>query len=81
MPLLLIVVLVFNKLCDDRTEALVVGTRCRTSVPCDEHLETGGSLIHFQPKKEKKKNETRMTVSVLKQDSNTSKVKRNVNVT
>ena len=52
LPLLLILVLFFNKLSDDRTEGLVVGTR-------DEHLEIGGSLIPFQPQKERKKKRKR----------------------
>ena len=38
------------KLNDDKTEALVVGTSCRTSVFYNEHLEIGGSSIPFQPK-------------------------------
>ena len=38
------------KLNDDKTEALLVGTRSRTIVSCDEHLEIGGILIPFQPK-------------------------------
>ena len=32
------------------SEALVVGTRSRTSVCHSEHLEIGGSPIPFQPK-------------------------------
>ena len=39
-----------NKLNDDKTEALVVGTRSRANVPRSEHLEVRGSLIPFQPK-------------------------------
>ena len=39
-----------NKLNDDKTEALVVGTRSKTIVSCDKHLEIGGILIPFQPK-------------------------------
>ena len=35
---------------DDKTEALVVGTRSRVNVPRNEHLEVRGSLIPFQPK-------------------------------
>ena len=38
------------KLNDDKTEALVVGTRSRTSVCYSEHLDIGGSPIPFQPK-------------------------------
>ena len=38
------------RLNDDKTEALVVGTRPRTSVSCDEHLGIGSSPIPFQPK-------------------------------
>ena len=38
------------KLNDDKTEALVVGTRSRTNVCYSEHLEIGGSPIPFQPK-------------------------------
>ena len=38
------------KLNDDKTEALVVGIRSRTSVCYSEHLEIGGSPIPFQPK-------------------------------
>ena len=38
------------KLNSDKTEALVVGTRFRTSVCYSEHLEIGGSPIPFQPK-------------------------------
>ena len=37
------------KLNDDKTEALVVGTRCRTSVCYSEDLEIGGRPIPFQP--------------------------------
>ena len=37
------------KLNNDKTEALVVGTRFRTSVCYSEHLEIGGSPIPFQP--------------------------------
>ena len=35
---------------DDKTEALVVGTRSRTGVCYSEHLNIGGSPISFQPK-------------------------------
>ena len=35
------------KLNDDKTEALVVSTRSRTSVCYNEHLEIGGSLDSF----------------------------------
>ena len=38
------------KLNDDKTEALVVGTRSRTGVCYCEHLNIGGSPIPFQPK-------------------------------
>ena len=38
------------KLNDDKTEALVVGTRSRTGVCYSEHLNIGGSPIPFQPK-------------------------------
>ena len=38
------------KLNSDKTEALVVGTRFRTSVSYSEHMEIGGSPIPFQPK-------------------------------
>ena len=38
------------KLNDDKTEALVLGTRSRISVSYSEHLEIGGSPIPFQPK-------------------------------
>ena len=38
------------KLSNDKTEALVVGTRFRTSVCYSEHLEIGGSPIPFQRK-------------------------------
>ena len=37
------------KLNDDKTEALVLGTRSRISVCYSEHLEIGGSPIPFQP--------------------------------
>ena len=37
------------KLNDDKTEALVVGTSCRTSVFYNEHLEIDGSPIPFLP--------------------------------
>ena len=40
----------FNKLNDDKTEALVVGTCSGTSVCYSEHLNIGGSPIPFQPK-------------------------------
>ena len=33
-----------------KTEAMTVGTRSRSSVSCDEHLEIGGSHIPFQHK-------------------------------
>ena len=38
------------KLNDDKTEALVVGTRSRTGVCYSKHLNTGDSPIPFQPK-------------------------------
>ena len=38
------------KLNDDKTEALVVGTRSMTGVCYSEHLNIGGSPIPFQPK-------------------------------
>ena len=38
------------KLNEEKTEAVVVGSRLRTSVSGTGHLEIGSSLISFQPK-------------------------------
>ena len=37
------------KLNEEKTEAVVVGSRLRTSVSGTGHLEIGSSLISFQP--------------------------------
>ena len=37
------------KLNEEKTEAMVVGSRSRTSVSSTGHLEIGSSLISFQP--------------------------------